>query len=106
MSRTVSLAVCASCGITGPARCVAVRSGWTRRGPEQRRRWYCPSHPLATATVVGPAASASGRTPVLPAPEEPFAALRRERDAQARLEAGEARPQFSILRALRDFGRT
>ncbi len=40
----ISNAVCAECGDEGPIRTRASKHGWTFRGPEQRRLWYCPKH--------------------------------------------------------------
>lgn len=99
------LATCRGCGIEGPAKCVAGRRQWKSRGPQQRRRWYCPTCTPPTeptpAPILEPAAAP--RAPSEP-PTEPFALLRWERDRAAREDADrlarEPRPSFSIVAAI------
>lgn len=98
---TVSPAKCATCGVNGPARCVAGRRGWRRTGPEQCRRWYCPAcqPPAEPAPVAAPDAAPAARA-TTEAPTEPFALLRWERDQASRADVGG--PAFSVVAALRD----
>ena len=99
--RTVSLATCAGCEVVGPARCVARRHGWRHRGPQQRRRWYCPTcEPPAPPLHVPALPIAATSLPVEP-PTEPFVRLRWERDRAAREQAATHRDDgFSITAAL------
>lgn len=95
------VAVCATCGVTGPARRAARRAGWTSRGPEQRRRWFCPLHPPAPEAAPHVPVDAVPPLPQLSEepPTDPFARLRWERDRAARATVPEPE-RFSVLGAL------
>ncbi len=93
MARTgykISKAKCAVCGCDGPARTVAAKQGWTRRGPEQRRAWYCPEHKQAAPAEPAPVGAPSPMVPATPIatdpPADPFECLRWERDRELRAE--------------------
>ena len=94
--RTVSPAQCPGCGAT-IARCLARRNGWTPRGPQQARTWYCPQCPPPPLPMPPPAEAPRAPGPDV-RPTDPFAALRWDRDHA--LQPAPA-PSFSIVEMLR-----